>query len=376
MKGKKGMFFTFMAVLIVSALLFSFAPQSYVSVKQKTGVIQARVDSSNNYVENVKGVYLERALRVASHNAIKSLVWRVNYSGYIPEANVQRNFSELVLRGTMDGVSVDSSGGCEACIAKDFMIDSNLTYSLEKIENASRDFLKIETVFEKDTIKIELFQDNTTGPWQVGARMYINYTIEAGLANWTITRQNLSTRFSIEGLHNPLILRSRTLQGGATGGWHDASNVSKIVVSNLTEYEYDKMSSILELGNMTYMFRYDVAPSFLQRLSPLVVPFEPSECCGMEVLINPNKLGYNSVALTASYGYRDKSYVDWCMYTLLCPPDDPIPTAVHQFYNVSGVSTCREQDNFFAFKLDANTLAYYGWENNGTQNATQRQPCD
>ena len=72
-KNKKGIFFTMIAILIVTILFVTFAPQSGVTLKYKIPSVTSRVTTANDFVETIKTSYIPMALHASSYNALNSL---------------------------------------------------------------------------------------------------------------------------------------------------------------------------------------------------------------------------------------------------------------------------------------------------------------
>lgn len=187
-KNKKGIFFTFMSILLVIALMLAFSSDVYITSKNRIPVVKSRIKTADNYLKSLEGAYLKRALYVSSYSAMESLTSYINQTTglLINEAELNIKFKEAVLNGTIDGSSLDN------------MQDNTFIYRLEEMEEMSQDALHIETSFNKgyENIDTIIFQDETTVPWQVAVNLTLDFSINAEIALWNKT-DDISIIFSI-----------------------------------------------------------------------------------------------------------------------------------------------------------------------------------
>lgn len=187
-KNKKGMFFTFMSILLVAALMLAFSSDVYITSKNRIPVIKLRIKTADNYLKSLEGAYLKRALYVSSYSAMEPLASYINQTTglLMKETELNIKFKEAVLNGTIDGSSLDN------------MQDNTFIYRLEDMEEMSQDALHIATNFNKDYEDIDtiIFQDETTVPWQVAVNLTLNFSVDAGIALWNKT-EDVSIIFSI-----------------------------------------------------------------------------------------------------------------------------------------------------------------------------------
>ena len=188
LKSKRGIFFTLIALLMVTIFFVAFTPKSGVTLNDKIPVVETRVSIANDYVELVKTSYLPSALRSSSYNALAAISEYQKYSvdrfNDLDELNVQ--FEEVMLNGSMEcgvGVHLD----IETCICNedpacldsetlDFMRGRNLTKMLRDVVNLSVSSLQIWSNFSYGGYNVALYQDNDTGPFQVGVNATINFS--------------------------------------------------------------------------------------------------------------------------------------------------------------------------------------------------------
>jgi len=325
-KSKKGVFFTFMAILVVSVLVLAFSSDVYVTSKNKIPVIKSRVKTADNYLRNLETSYLETSLYTSSYNALKSIILYIIYEDdfLVSENDLNAKFKEVLLSGTIDGADINNMGIT-------LMQDNTFIYRLEDIERMSQDVLHITTSFDEDNINTIIFQSNDTGPWQVGVNLTMNYSVDAGIASWN-KRETFSIIISIIGFDDPLYLIN-------SGYSHQIKETS----FNDTEWNVDTLMGHIE--NQTYRHESNEStehsPSYLMRFYE---SYSPSLCCGIESMINE----------TLCDGETGKSYVDYCFWSDEC---DPGTGYGNKLYNILDITTPS-----YPFKLDAYHVAQYNVE--------------
>src|SRR3972149_849472 len=71
--GKKGMFFTIIAVLIISVLFITFVPRQGATLNDRIAFTESRVSTADGFIETLKTSYVPMALRMSSYNALNAL---------------------------------------------------------------------------------------------------------------------------------------------------------------------------------------------------------------------------------------------------------------------------------------------------------------
>ncbi|MBI2574256.1 hypothetical protein HYV82_00025 [Candidatus Woesearchaeota archaeon] len=333
-KSKKGIFFTIIAIMLVAILAIAFAPEEYVTFKDRMPAVKTRVDVANEYVKILRNSYIEASAQTSGRDAMAALVLYINKTGYLPnETAVSSTFKEIMLNGTINGKPVETY--LDSSSSYSIMHSRTFFHKIGAIENASRETLLIETSFRKNLSDYELtlYQSNETGPWRIGVNITISYYVNASLSSWSIT-QTASTTFPAEGILDPLQLVS------------GANNISPVIRTNSTVWDISNFSKLIE----DQKYKQDSsAPSFLMRLYGNLSTGSGSVCCGIESPINPNKIGIDINKCTR------KSYIDWCFYSANCAPD-----AAGKIWNITGITTYTlEPKKFNGFKLDTSHAAAY-----------------
>lgn len=336
--SKKGIFFTLIAILIVSVLFISFSPRHGLAIKGQVPFTESRISAANDFVETVKTSYVPMALRMASYNALNALseyLKQRNNGLFADYSELNRNFAEVMLNGSIyceiggrnEHIPIDECLG----LGRTFMGNRNFTQRLRDIENSSKATLQIDTNFSRDwygDYNVVLFQNNETGPFQVGLNITINFSVNAGIAWWNDTRR-ISTVFSFDGIEDPLYsVKSQSALGVLYTNVFNQTNITSWNITN-TFWETEQRR-----------YRYDKeGASFLTRFTESE---ERSECCGIESLINP------FVMAAASVGNIEKPYVDWCFFGTRCPLNQP-----GALWNISCITdTSPAPEKFYRFALD------------------------
>ena len=320
-KSKKGVFFTFMAILVVSVLVLAFSSDVYVTSKNKIPVVKSRVKTADNYLRNLETSYLKTSLYTSSYNALNSIILYIIYEdGFLTDENdLNSKFEEILLNGSINGENINTKYNIK------LMEENTFIYRLEDIEKMSQDVLHIKTRFDKDNINAIIFQSNDTGPWQVGVNLTMNYSVDAGIALWNKTK-TFSMVISILDFDDPLYLINPN-----TAQYH------KIKATTFNSTQWNITTLKLHIANETY--RHDEnASSYLMRFYN---DSSKSLCCGIESMINE----------TLCEEEIGKSYVDYCFWSDECDPGTGYGV---KLYNITGVTTPA-----YPFKLDAYHIAQY-----------------
>ncbi|MBI2646868.1 hypothetical protein HYW99_00135 [Candidatus Woesearchaeota archaeon] len=327
MKNKKGIFFTFIAISIMILFTLIFTPQADISLRKDTRAIKARIGNINSYVDDLEYRYFETVLRATTYKTILSLIYYINSTQQFLD-NLDSAFYEVALNGTINGYNIDLITG------KKIMYENNLTYWSDKIAETARQTLNVNT-----TIHISNVSINQTTPWSIDARLSLDITVISSVAIWKKTNITILTSIDIHGLHDPYYLVN-------TNGQYSYR-------INKSEIEFNKwnISNVRDhINNETYVhWQNSQAPSFLMRFTNTI---ERSLCCGIESLVNPNRI-------SPSANNVNESYVDYIFWS----PE--IETRCEELYNLTNPQTGGGLwDEFMYFKLDLNHTILYNITDN------------
>ena len=377
--GKRGIFFTSIAVLISMVLVVTFASQHAVTTNDQIQLTQAKAESINSVVRELRHEYLPQAIYVATYNAFYAMAeyMRVRGRYFATDQIFNATLKEMVVNGTLccslpgspvacaDTLPGDVNDpskhvGADVCLSSyvdparlSVLKENNLTKKLSDFENASFRAYRVNTTFHKDysNMVLQLYQDNWTGPWRLGVNITLNYSVF--LRDMTISNsENISTIFTIEGIPDPLYLvesqKADEDMSGAPDGvlyrnFFNATNITMWNVSTLyllTEWRTYKQDSN--------------ASSFLMRFYG---KDERSPCCGVESIINP-------VAMPSVNGKIERPYIDWCYYGT---GNRCTQQTTGYLWNVTCMTTEADGTQFFNLAIDT----YHSLQYNLTTDARE-----
>ncbi|HLD19567.1 MAG TPA: hypothetical protein VJB90_06195 [Candidatus Nanoarchaeia archaeon] len=325
--GKKGVIFSFMALLAIGLVLFILIPQQSELNLERTNIIRTRVQIADDYVKAVHESYLPGMVYVTSYKTLTALAIYVgNGSFFQNKGNFTEIFKEVLLNGTIKGVNVNTK-------TKAGIFDKNLTGMLRDLQNISNSSMIIETNFNFDynSTKVDIFQANETlgqtmGPWQVAVNVTFNYSIITEAARWNRT-DSIVVIFSIEGLPDPLYL-------GSTKG-----NFSNIIVkTNLSNFTLSDFQTFVNKSQYVYEAK---STSYLRRFyNDTSLPSD--DCCGIESFVRDEVDNYFK---PWPKGEINESFVDCNFFGGRCVKDDlSVPLAS---YYINGIT-----NNTYRFKID------------------------
>lgn len=276
MVGKKGVFFTFTALLMMTIFLSSFFVYSYYREKDKTLVIEDRINTMDDFIEDIEND-VENAIHITGFRSLLSLLEYMSREGtYVDDVDVR--FSELFFNGTVDGVEMG-------------LIENNTFYEWEsRMKNESK---KIGIELSFSDVSVSVRQDD---PW--GVVVGLNYTLIVGdlrsTAYWTKEMYS-EKRISILNFEDPLY---RIGTNGIVLNPIVNTTVPYFVNSSNNDTTY------LKLHNGDQMYINNVlAPSFLKRLEGDL----SADVNGIESLVNVTKLGDSKLS-------GDRSVVDYIYF--------------------------------------------------------------
>ena len=310
---KRGIFFTFIAITVMAVFIIVFTPQASVSLNKDTQAIKTRVSAIDNYVNDLENSYFETVLRATTFKTILSLSFYMNSTGaYL--SDFDSAFSEVATTGRINGILIDTITG------KKMMENSTLTDWNNRIIATAKDTLNVNT-----TIIINNVSAFQTQPWVIDSRLSLNLTVLSNVAEWRKSA-TITTTIGIEGFHDPYYLVNTNKA---------YTNQIKKSTVEFNQWNITKVRERLRNGSYMYWQNSD-APSFLMRFTNTT---SPSECCGIESFVNPNKIAPSD---------RIESYVDYLLWT------HKFANNCTQLYNITSL-----WDEFNYFKLDLEHLVRY-----------------
>ena len=269
--NKKGIFFTFISVTLMAALIIIFTPSAAVNIGADAPVVKTRVTTVNNFVYALENSYFESILKVSSHKAIQTLIVYVNANGFLADlSEVKSKFSEVVINGTINKIP-----------QPEMIIGNTIKNWTGRIANVSKNTLNINSEFTVNEVNI-----SQSRPWLVDLRMNISFLVSSETASWNISGFIVNAELSIEGFNDPYYF----VKSGGT-------YINDINKTNTTFDKWDVAHVRYHLGNATYVhFENSEAPSFLQRFTNDFSDTSQKECCGIESLVNPNRIAVQKLS--------------------------------------------------------------------------------
>ena len=312
-KKKNGIFFTFIAITIMAVLILVFKPQADISLQKDTQAIRTRISTIDNYVSDLENRYFETVLRATTHKTILSLIFYINSTGsYL--TNLDSAFYEVMLTGKINGVPIDTITG------KKIMDNNTLTDWNNRIIEAAEDTLNVNTTIIVTNVSV--FQIK---PWNMESQLIINFTIKSSVAEWK-KGAIISTTIGVEGLHDPYYLVNTNKA---------YTNQIKRSTVEFNQWNIAKVREHLRNGTYVYWENSD-APNFLMRFTNTITN---SSCCGIESLVNPNKISPSD---------QRESYTEYLFWS------HQFANNCTQLYNITGL-----WDEFRYFKLDFRHVTLY-----------------
>ena len=285
--GKKGVFFTLIAIILAALVIASFTFYSTYRAKSKTFVVETRVKTMDRFIEDLEDDF-PRALYIAGFRAILGAEDKIIAEGvYLDDA--ESALAELIEDGTLNGTQLNLT------------IDSSISHWFERIQEQGE---KIGIEVNYTIINTSV---NQSKPWAVDFYTIVAFEINdtMGIASWNRTK-SFESSASIIGLEDPVY----TI--GAYG--------RTVRMINSTNMTINGINDLKDFLNSTQYLAYSGAPSFLMRLEGNL----SSSPYGIETLVNTNKLSYYELNI------YDRSSVDYIYF-------GEQSTSDYSIYNITDV---------------------------------------
>lgn len=319
--SKKGIFFTFIAITMMTIFVLVFTPQIDLSLQKDAQALTTRITTIDNYINDLQYDYLKTVMRVTGQKTILSLVFYMNSTSSFL-ANFDSAFQEVFVNGTINNVPIDSITN------KKIMDNRTFTNWSNRIVQSALDVLKVNT-----TIIVKNASATQTNPWNIDLILKINLSVKSNVAEWS-KNSVITTSISIEGFPDPYYLVNT----------NPAISYTNNIKRSSVQFNKWNVSQVREhLRNGTYVnWESSDAPSFLMRFTNTITS---SSCCGIESVVNPNRISPSD---------RIDSYLDYILWNTA----NNIPCS--QLYNITKPPTSLGLwDEFRYFKLDLDHLTKY-----------------
>jgi len=257
-KNKKAIFFTFIAIILLTAVVFSFSIYARYRLRTRGLVIETRVNTMNSFMKDIDKD-IERGLFISSHRSILSMVEYVSSTGiYIDDS--ETIFDEIFLNGTIEG----SPQG--------LMAETTFTDWISKTQVEG---LKINLDIDFNIKNVII---NHSDPWYVDVYIETDIYVNdiSDLAAWNITKI-LHTSVPITGFEDPVYTVNTNAK--VLNVFNKTPFTDFVTVGNDT-------SNLVSHTENSYYLAWSTAPSFLMRLEGNL----SASPYGIESLINLQNL--------------------------------------------------------------------------------------
>ena len=306
--NKKGILFTFIAILLITVLMMFLNPQTELSFNKDIPVVKTRVTKINNFVTDFENVYLPSIMRSTTYRALTALTYYMNVENSFL-ANLQPAFKEVLFNGTINKNPID------------IMDDNTLINWTNTIKASAEETLNVNLNFNLTYVNI--FQ---TTPWFIDIWLILSYSVSSEIATWTRNDILIKTKLSVDNLYDPLYYVN------TDGAYKKKINQIDIKFDG---WNVDNLS--LFIGEEGYFHWQDSnAPNFLMRFTS---DFSSSPCCGIESAVDPSN---------PSIGDKVEIYLDYLYFN---PSSNPVCT---ELYSITGLDSA-----FSDFKLDWSNVGKY-----------------
>jgi len=273
--NKKGIFFTILAIALLSLFVVSYSVYSFAQNREGIG---KRIKTMNSYVSSLEED-IPRKLYITGYRIIFLFNQRIIDSGsYI--ADVNTSFSEAFFNGTIDDIDYRNDN-------LRYLDEATFPDIVEKINNVA-DSLNLNVTFINP--KASISQED---PWHVKVTLESNLIIKdrGNLALWNKTSV-LSAYIPITNFEDPLYTKN--------------TNATVVNKFNQTIYPVPiSADNIVNHATNSYYINHTDAPSFLQRFEGDLTA-DPN---GIESLINPYELAQQGISV------KDRCIIDYLYFS-------------------------------------------------------------
>ncbi len=339
LQAKKGIFLTFIAVLIVTLLLLYASMKYEVSYKDTVPTDILRITGIDNFITDFEEVYLQRALFAAGHRALDAVINATPDEGKRGDTRVddiQGAFKEAMLNASIN----------HGAVFLPSMVNNTLPLWLNRLSGFAQQTLHLNVTYT--ILDVNITQDETTGPWLVNVTMVLDYAINATGITWERKNLTIITAFDIFGFEDPYLryktdnqVRRPINRFNITGKNYNAENLTSLIVS--ATFIHEKK-----------------APKFLDRFGR-VKPDSGSGCCGIFSLVSSSQA--TGVFLPSS----DKNYADFTYLENFCFDKD--------LFSIKGVSAMVDVGSFYLDGYFIDKVFGFPANESDQVNDPEKDPC-
>lgn len=297
--NKRGIFFTFVAIGLVSLLVYSFVIHTGYIYRDSMFVIETRVSTIGNFIKDVE-VDINRGLYISSFRSLLAIQdYIIENDSFISDVNSV--FEEALINETIFNQS------------NSLIENASFSYWVMKIQGEAS---KIDIILDMEATNITI---NQTDPWSVNVEMdiIINVTDRKKTASW-MKSKHIMTSIDIEGFEDPIY--SLNTFGKVT---------NRIEQANQTNFnDIDVLKGHIE---NSYYITSNKSPSFLMRLEGNL----SNSSMGIESIVNLDKLKIQGLSL------KTASVVDYIYFSNLSISS----CSINETFNQTGYDWFRLDDS-------------------------------
>ncbi len=274
-RHKKGIFFTFIAILLSAIIILSFVIHTEYRLRNRMFVIETRIETVNDFVKDVE-TDLERGLYIASFRALLALEQYITENGIFLD-DLPSDFREALLYGTVNNTPVDIMQG------------ASFTDWTERIKTEAE---KIGIVIDFSVGNISIYHSSA---WIVSAGVDLSLGVSDVKETGSWERdKHIVTNIEIYGFEDPLYTINSY-----------GRVINTIRKTPVTDYIDDTDTTNLRFhSNGSYYTTSTAAPSFLMRLEGNL----SSSGYGIESLVNLVEFTQQSIPTS------ERSVVDYIYF--------------------------------------------------------------
>ncbi|MBU1204702.1 MAG: hypothetical protein KKE93_02220 [Nanoarchaeota archaeon] len=273
--NKKSMFFSIIAIALISLIIFSFTTYTSYKLRDKVMVTETRIYSMNSFIDDIEKD-IERGLYISGFRSLMSMEQYITDNG-IFLYDVNSCFKEAFLNGTINNSQMG------------LMNESTFINWTQRIKEQA---IKLDIIVEFDVHDVTIYQKN---PWaaNIGINVTLNVEDVKKTASWKRPLY-ITTNISIQEFEDPLYVINS--YGRVT---------NTIIKTNITDFVVNNDTTNLKTHvNNSYYIESDTAPSFLMRLEGNL----SNSLYGIESLVNLEEFQAQEVPI------RDRSVVDYIYF--------------------------------------------------------------
>ena len=196
--GKKGIFFTFAAIVLSVVIILSFNVYNDYRLRDEMEVVEIRINTMTDFVKNLKND-LDNAIFIVGYRSLLSLEdYMMDHDKFFnvdETPTLEAAFDEVFRLGT-----IDYEGSSE----KMSMMDDNTFFNWTERMKVAANKTDIEVDFTINSVTI-----TQTEPWMVDVAVNLNINIQdkKNTASWAIDKvEGYTRKINITGFVDPLYL--------------------------------------------------------------------------------------------------------------------------------------------------------------------------